>query len=195
MGDVGQYLKSGATVATIFGTDVAEIVVPLPLKELRWFTIPRETNGTGPRAEIGLEIGDTRHVWEGRVVRSLGDVDPKGRMARVVVQIVDPFNRRSTWSEGHPELSMGLFVQVGIMGRTIEQTIPIPREALHPDNIVWLCDDNNRLEIRKVSVLRVDAQDALIQEGLRDGERVVLSSLVGAAPGMKLRILSQEGRP
>lgn len=195
MVDVGQYLKSGATVATLFGTDVAEVVVPLPLKDLRWFSKPGENTGSGPRVEIALDIGDSRYTWDGWLVRSLGDVDPKGRMARVVVQIIDPFNRRRTWPDGQPELSMGLFVQVGIIGRTIERTIPIPRSALHPENFVWLCDDNNRLEIRKVSVLRMDAEEALIQEGLRDGDRVVLSSLGGAAPGMKLRLLPQEGRP
>ena len=51
--DKGQYVRVGQELATVYGTDVAEVIVPLPVAELRWLTIPRRVQGArssrGPR--------------------------------------------------------------------------------------------------------------------------------------------------
>ncbi len=190
--DLGQYVRAGTPVGTLAGTETAEIVLPLPLDEMRWLAIPRQgAEGTGSAAEIRVTVGKTRYTWPGRVVRSLGEVDPQGRMARVVVGVDDPYHLKKRPESGRPDLAVGMFVEVAIRGDTLAGVFSIPRGALREEDTVWVVGEEEKLEIRKVEVVRRDRQNVLIRNHLRDGERVVLTALQGAANGMKLRTREQ----
>lgn len=186
--DAGQYLRSGTGVATLAGTDRAEIVVPLPLEELVWLQIPRPgAAGSGSTAEIQLTAGDATFRWAGRVVRRLGDVDPEGRMVRLVVAVDDPYGLRQVAGK-RPELAMGTFVQVELHGALLKDVTVLPAAALRDGGSVWLMNDG-KLKIHPVKVVR-RARDEVVVAGLAPGERVVLTNLAGAAEGMKLRALA-----
>ena len=79
-------------------------------------------------------------------------------------------------------------MSVAIAGRWVRQTIPIPRRALREKRTVWVVDSNETLGIRAVTLHRLTPTEAFVADGLTDGDRVVLTSLSGAAPGMHLRI-------
>jgi hypothetical protein len=113
-------------------------------------------------------------------------------MARVVVAVEDPYGLESTDAGGRPELAMGLFVNVELHGDILSQVFPIPRSAVREGHDVWLVDDDNLLEIRPVEVARRERQIVCISQGLETGDRVVLTSLSGAAPGMRLRPVEPE---
>jgi RND family efflux transporter MFP subunit len=88
--DVGQFATAGQTVATVAGTDAAEIVVPVPLHELQWIGVPRSNQQVGSIATVHLNAG-TDHSWKGRIHRSLGEADAQSRMIRLVVKVDDPY--------------------------------------------------------------------------------------------------------
>jgi multidrug efflux pump subunit AcrA (membrane-fusion protein) len=189
--DLGQYLRSGSSVGTLLGTDTVEIVVPLPLEALSWVTVPRQ-GGRGSAAEIRLPVGERNYSWPGRVVRTLGEVDPLGRMVRVVVAVDDPYLLGGRISDSRPPLAVGSFVEVALQGRRLPSAAIIPRRALREEDTVWLADDDSLLRIRSVQVLRREQETVIIGDGLQDGERVIVSSLSGAADGLKVRV-RQEG--
>jgi RND family efflux transporter MFP subunit len=184
--DPGQYVRSGTGVAMLAGTDRAEIVVPLPLEELVWLQIPRPAGAaSGSAADVELTAGDRTFRWSGRVVRRLGDVDPQGRMARLVVAVDDPYGLEKNPGE-RPELAMGTFVQVVLHGAVLQDVTVIPAAALRDGGSVWLMNDGH-LKIRPVEVVRRARDVVVISGGLVPGDRVVLTNLAGAAEGMKLR--------
>ncbi len=186
--DLGQYVRAGTSVGTLAGTDTAEIVLPLPLDEMQWLEIPRQGAAQrGSLAEVRVTAGSQQFTWPGRVVRSLGEVDPQGRMARVVVGVDDPYHLKTAPESGRPDLAVGMFVEVAIQGDTLSGVFSIPRGTLRENDTVWVVGEEEKLEIRKVEVVRRDRQNVLIRNHLRDGERVVLTALQGAANGMKLR--------
>ncbi len=186
--DVGQYVRSGTGVAMLAGTDRAEIVVPLPLEELVWLQIPRQgAADSGSTADVELSAGDRTFRWSGRVVRRLGDVDPQGRMARLVVAVEDPYGLENDGGE-RPELAMGTFVQVVLHGAVLKDVAVIPAAALRDGGSVWIMNDGH-LKIRPVEVVRRARDEVVISGGLGPGDRVVLTNLAGAAEGMKLRPL------
>jgi RND family efflux transporter MFP subunit len=194
--DVGQYLGAGVAVGQVFGTDRAEILVPLPLEELAWLQVPRaEGQGRGALASVRLSSGDRDFEWRGRVVRSLGEVDARGRMARLVVAVDDPFYLRKPAVDGRPPLSPGMFVNLEIEGPTLENVVPVPREALREKDTVWLAGEDGLLHIRKVGVVRRERQQVLVDKGLAAGDRIVLTLLGGVAEGLKLRIATPEAQP
>ncbi len=194
--EVGQYVRTANSVAVLAGTDEVEIMVPLPLEEIDWFRLPDSSGqGTGAAAEIGLQLGDDMHTWQGRVERLLGDVDPQNRMASVVVSVTDPFGLKAGSRRAGRPLAPGTFVQVAIEGRSLDQVLVVPRLAVHDDETVWVVDSDRRLQLRPVEVLRRERDEVLIGAGLEDGEQVVLTNLSGAADGMLVRPQPTEAKP
>ncbi|NIQ96816.1 MAG: efflux RND transporter periplasmic adaptor subunit [Desulfuromonadales bacterium] len=192
--DLGRYVRPGSPVAVLTGTGTAEIVVPLALEELSFLRIPGEDGAeTGSKATVRLDVNDHTYKWQGRIVRALGEMDPRGRMARIVVAIEDPYQLHAGES-GRPDLAMGLFVDLILHGSTIENVVRIPRRALREKKTVWVVDEAGELDIRTVEIARRERDDLLISAGLESGDRVVLTNLSGAADGMKLRIAEAEGQ-
>lgn len=184
--DLGQVVRAGTTAAVLVGTGEAEIVVPLPVQELGWLQIPRPGGkGPGSPATVQLTTGGRTFEWSGRIDRSLAEVDPQGRMARVVVAIDDPYALKSR-EQGRPELAVGTFVQVVLHGDALRDVAVLPAGALRDGEEVWIMNDSH-LKIRAVEVLRRDRGEVVIGRGLASGEKVVLTNLAGAAEGMKLR--------
>jgi RND family efflux transporter MFP subunit len=192
--DLGQYVRAGTAVAMLAGTDQAEIVVPLPLEELAWLRIPRQNEPTaGSTATVQLSSGDDTFRWSGRVVRRLGDVDPQGRMARLVVVVVDPYGLHKG-AVARPPLDMGTFVQVILEGSLLQDVTVLPAAALRDDHTVWVMN-GNQLKVRPVEVVRRARDEVVIGKGLVPGDQVVLTNLAGAVEGMKLRPAGAQSAP
>ena len=186
---LGQYLRSGTSIGTFAGTDRAEIYIPLPARELPWLSIPSTTQKQGSSANIFLP-GEKSSKWAGKVVRSLGEIDPASRMATLVVMVEDPYQQSDATQKA--ELQNGLFVDVEIHGEKVTNIISIPRKALHADNLVWIADNENHLRLRTVEILRREKQQILIKDGVQAGEKLVLTTLSGATEGILLRPVLQE---
>jgi multidrug efflux pump subunit AcrA (membrane-fusion protein) len=82
---------------------------------------------------------------------------------------------------------VGLFAKVTIQGRTLDQAALIPRAALRDNDQVWVVDQKNRLIFRAVEVARLDFDGAVVRNGLKHGERIVVSTLKGVSDGMRVR--------
>ncbi len=192
--DLGQYVRAGVTVGTLLGTDRAEIVVPLPLDALPWLDIPRG-GGRGASATVRFAAGALNYDWPGQVVRTLGEVDPLGRMVRVVVAVDDPYLLQRPAGDERPPLAVGSFVELELQGKRLPAVSVLPRRALRDGDTVWLADSDSLLRIRSVQVLRRERESVVIGDGLQDGERVIVTALAGAADGLKVRVRGEEAGP
>lgn len=185
---LGQYVRAGTGLALVAGTEAVEIEVPLPLEELRWLRIPRAGSaGRGSAARVRLSGAGAEQGWEGRIVRSLGEVDSRSRMARVVVEVEDPY-RIAHGAGQQTALEVGMFVEVVLSGETLSQVVALPRSALREAGVVWTVDGEDRLQLRPVTVVRQEGEQALISDGLAAGDRVVLTRISAAAEGLQLRL-------
>jgi RND family efflux transporter MFP subunit len=191
--DLGQYVTVGKSVATVAGTGTAEIVVPLSLEEMQWITIPRKgSNENGSKALVKLAVGDQVLTWKGRVVRSLGEVDPRGRMARVVVGVADPYNLQRGGDSKSQDLEIGMFVDVEIIGKTLSGVFAVPRSALRDGDTVWTMDEEGRLRVTPVTVVRRERDTVILRDSFEEGDLVVLTNISGASEGMQLRLAEEE---
>jgi RND family efflux transporter MFP subunit len=188
----GQYVRAGVSVGTVAGSNIADVVVPLPLEEVSLLDVPRQGGKRkGSTGEVILETGNGRFSWEGRVDRTLGEVDPKGLMTRVVVEVGDPYNLVAEAGDRRPDLEVGMFVAVLLEGGVMENVFVIPRNALRDGETVWIVEADETLGIRDVHVLRRDEERVMVDSGLDNGEKVIVSSLEGAAEGMKVRTVEE----
>ena len=185
--DVGQFVGNGSRLATVYGTEVVEVRVPLDSRELAWFEVPTGRGKTGQRVEVTVVHGGRIVRWEGRVTRMEAQVDQVSRMVHVVVEVPDPYKT----SADRPALLPGTFVDVSIFGRTLNSVVSLPRHAMRDGNRVWVYEDGT-LRVRDVEVLRADRQQSLIAAGLDVGDLVVVSSLDAVTDGMKVRRAGEE---
>ncbi len=180
--DIGQYVGNGSRLATVYGTDVVEVRVPLESREVAWFDVPSRGGGKGSAAEVSASFGGTQTVWKGRVTRMEAQVDQMSRMVHVVIEVPKPYDT----SSGHPALLPGSFVDVRIAGRTLGDVVAVPRYAVREGDRVWVFTDGT-LQIRDVEVLRADREQTLISSGLEEGDLVIISSLDAVTDGMTVR--------
>ena len=184
--DIGQYVTTGKTLATLFSTQAAEIVVPFNDESLFWFDVPGFTPGSaeGSSVQVITRIAGRDLSWSGKIMRAEGKLDERTRMVNVVVRVEKPYATK-------PPLVAGLFVTVEIQGHTLENAAVIPRSALRENNLVWLVDNNGQLIFRKVDVARLETNQAILRTGLEDGDLVVTSGLKAVTDGMQVRISPQ----
>ncbi len=184
---LGQYVRAGEKLATLYSTDVVEIVVPLEDETLFWFHVPGFTPGDGPGAEatIRARFAGRDCTWKGRVVRAEGKMDERTRMVRVVVRVEKPYATK-------PPLAVGLFVRVEIKGRHMPNLAILPRGALHQGDTVWVVDQDDRIQFRKVQVARIEGEQVQVEGGLKNGERVAISPLKTVTDGMTVRPVSRK---
>ncbi|PWW14533.1 MULTISPECIES: efflux RND transporter periplasmic adaptor subunit [Pseudidiomarina] len=185
--DMGQFVSMNSQVATLYGSEVAEIRVPLSDRDLAYLDLP-EANHSGAYPEVLLtsNVAGEEFNWRGSLVRSEGILDSNSRVIYGVVEVSDPYNQSGN-SHATP-LRFGRFVQLKIQGLSAEQVFVIPRHAMTVNGKIWVVDDERRLQSRTVNVLRSEENSLIINEGLETGDRVMLTQVPNALPSMKVRL-------
>jgi RND family efflux transporter MFP subunit len=197
--DVGQLLSPQTPVATLVGTNAFWIQVSVPADRVS--TIPgatvRPSSDRGVPVRIWQELNGRRVEREGRVVRLLGDLEPQGRMARLLVEIEDPLGLEQAPAGARAlrePLLLGAYGNVEIDAGTLEDAVAVPREALRGDDTVYVLAEDGTLDIREVDVAWEDTETVLVTGGLAGGEQLVTSRLPGAMKGMRLRTGGEQAR-
>lgn len=188
--DIGQFLSINSPVATLYGSETAEVRIPLSDRDLAYIDLPDANYaGSFSAAELTSPVAGLPTVWHGHLIRSEGVLDQQSRVIYGVIEVDDPYNQRG---QTHAEpLRFGRFVEVAVDGIEVENVIRLPRYALLADNTVWVVDDEHRLQRRTLNIIRAEAHDVIIDSGLSAGDRVVLTQLSNALPSMKVRIAGE----
>lgn len=190
--EVGQVVGPGSPAATVVGTDHFWVQVSVPIDRLEFIDIPNVNATEGSVVTVIQTVGHQKVERTGRVVRLLGELDPVGRMARVLVEIDDPLNLSvpGDQARGLP-LLLNSFVTVRFNGAREMEVSEIPRTALHEGDKVHIFADG-KLEIRDVTVVWRRENTVLISNGLASGDDLVTSRIPTPLPGMKLRKEAEE---
>jgi len=182
--NLGSQVTSQEKIADLVGTEVYWVQISLPVERLRWIQIPNGQDGSGAPVKI---IYRQDNVRSGRVIRLLPDLSKEGRMARLLIEVDDPLDLRIK-EKKRPMLLLGEYVRVLIEGEELHDVYRIPRSALHNDSEVWTVDEESRLAIRPVETIWRDEDSVLLQDGFKQGERLVVSDLAAPVAGMAVRI-------
>ena len=180
--EVGSLAGIGGDVAHVVSTDSFYVRVSIPVNRVSVLEIPG--------GEALVSISGAESPMTGRIISLLGDLDPNGRMARVLVEVRDPLGLEAQ-NAGRAKLLLGAYVTVDLVGHPMPNTFLIPRETLRNDDHVWLRRPDATLEIRSVSVLWKNRDTVVIGEGLAAGEQLITSSLSFAADGMAVTVAGE----
>jgi len=186
--DIGQYIMAGQSIATVYGTDAVEIIIPLEDKEMAWFDVPlgfNNENGSnsGSSVIVTADFAGAEHKWPGRVVRTEGTVDRSSRMVNVVIEVADPFAHTNV----KPPLVPGMFTKVKIQGKKLTNVFRVPRYVVHNNDEIWV-ERDGKLNIQKAGIIRIDTKFAYVGSGLESGDIIVTSPLDTVTDKMNVRV-------
>jgi len=194
--DLGQFVTRGTPIARIYAVDYAEVRLPLPDRELAFLDIiplgqtGEATEGGDPargaRVELRADFAGASHQWEGRLVRTEAELDPRSRMVHLVARVSDPFGLET---ERSAPLAIGLFVDATIEGKKLDRAFVLPRDALRPGNQIYVVDAENRIRFREIDLLRTERNRIVVGSGIEAGDRICTSPLDAAIDGMQVRVV------
>ncbi|WP_342349860.1 efflux RND transporter periplasmic adaptor subunit [uncultured Nitrospira sp.] len=186
--DLGTYVTTTSDLVTIAGTKEYWVELAVPMAQLRWITIPRTPDEPGSSVKLFQE-----NVWgkekfrTGRVVRLLTDLEPNGRMARLLVAIHDPLNLEEQHAR-LPRVLLGSYLRAEIQGQELARLAKVDRRWIHDQDTVWLMNTDNTLAIRQVTIAYRGQHEVFISEGLETGDRLVVTDISAPTDGMPIRL-------
>lgn len=188
----GSQISAQLELGVLTGTDAYWVEALVPVEQLKWITIPVSKNDPGSRVKVKTRYGSrsSNTGYEGTVVRLTGSLTEKSRMAKLVIRVPDPLILSGS-TAGEP-LILGSYVSLEIEGKTAEDIVLLPREALRDNDTVWLLKEN-RLAIRSVGAIWKGEDFIYVREGIQKGESIIVSRLSSPVEGMKLTGQGAEG--
>ena len=188
--DIGQYVRVGDNLATVYAVDIAEIRLPLPDDELAYLDLPLSYRGVQQQARPDVTLratfaGET-HAWNGRIVRTESEIDSVSRMVHAIAEVEDPYAPGP--NPNRPPLAVGMYVEAEIGGRTARDVAVLPRQALRGRDQMLMVTPDDRLAFRTIDVLRTSTESVIVRSGLRAGELVVISPLDTPTDGMRVQL-------
>jgi RND family efflux transporter MFP subunit len=192
--DIGQFVRIGDMIATVYAVDIAEIRLPLPDDQIAYLDLPLSYRGgrqqIQPAVTLRATFAGETHEWQGRVVRTESELDPVSRMVHVVAEVSDPY--APSENSNQPPLAVGMYVEAEIEGRLVQNVAAIPRAALRGRDQVLVVSADEHLEFRDVAIFRSTTDAIYVQSGLSNGELVVVSPLDTPTDGMRIQITNTD---
>jgi len=188
--DKGQLVNRQTPLATIVGTDQFRVQASVPVSVLQRIAAPEKTGQRGQSAEIMFEpVSGTPVIRSGHVLKIMGDLDPEGRMARLLIAIDDPLNLHSGSASDRTKgnILLGSYVKVMINAGSFNNVYTIPRQALREGDVIWVKDSDDTLQMRQVNVIWRRKDNVLANVELDPDEELILSRLQSPLPGIKVK--------
>lgn len=174
--DVGQFIATGTRLLTLLGTDNAEIRLPVTASEMMYL----DTAVSNAEVILTSRFGQKMVNWEADLLRIEQVVNTETRVFNVIANVNAPYDKQPL------PLSIGLFVEAVIQGKTITQAVRLPTEIVHGEHVFVV--NNGKLERRAVGVYRFEHNAVVINEGLNAGDQVVMTRLELMVEGMPVTV-------
>lgn len=156
--EVGSQISSQESLAKISGIDEYHVEVTVPVDQIKWINFPKNST-QGSDVIITTKDGE-KH--QGEVLRLLGSLSDKSRLARILISIKDPLCLKRGCGIKSP-LLIDSYVQADIQGKSVENIFSLPRAAVRDGNKIWLVENrkNSRdLETKNSNDSETDKSNA-----------------------------------
>ncbi|MCP1326833.1 efflux RND transporter periplasmic adaptor subunit, partial [Halomonas sp. 707D4] len=180
----GSLLSQGTEVLSLVGVEQFWVRASLPGDTLSWL-------------EPGDEVTLTSQSWaadeqrEGTLVSILPSLEENGLQAQLLIGVDDPL---ALDGEG-PSLRLGDVLRLRYHTTARRPLIALPSAALRPGERVWWLDDEDRLQSSTVTLAYRGEEQALVSDGLEEGQRVVTAGLAQPRVGQQVRPRSPADTP
>jgi RND family efflux transporter MFP subunit len=189
--DLGQYLSPGVHIGEYHSTDIREIRLPLSPLDRTKINLTRLKGGNGEiDVKFTVSIGEVTNSWMGHVVRTEGMIVDTTDVLWIVAELMGDQLKSA---ENGELIEIGQFVNAEISGKSLTNTIILPRAALNQGSNVMVVDDNNTLRTQKVNLMETNRDFIVITGGVNPGDTVNTTQLGAGMDGMLVSATLEEG--
>ena len=193
--DLGQIVGNNQDLASIFGTEEAEIRMPLSQAQIDLLSMNR-VGILSDVDQLDVKIRDfTREdniVWDAKITRVESSIDRRSRVYYAIATVMDPMNLGG--EKTTPPLLPGVFVDLEIQGPKIENVFQVPATSMKDNKNIFFFDDG-KLITKPVEVLDRNEEFVTIISGLNEGDPICIAPPWSYVPGMKAELASVDGVP
>ena len=183
--DLGTTIIPGQPVGALYTSSEIEITLAVKDNDLQFLSIPMDGRKLDPSEQALVQIKSfykgKNQTWIGRLERVDGVIDPVTRMINLIAVFKNDFIETDK-----PNLPIGLFVEAQIDGIILKDIFSIPVNAISENNEVYIVNNENELVLRQLSLLKKYSDFVIVKDGLKAGERIVISKLSSASNGIKV---------
>lgn len=194
--DKGEIVTTGSVLFEAINTDAVEINAELPMSQMQillFASQKKQSNLTTGHSNKGLHglqlsaqvkrVGAKNNAqWQGRVARFSESVDPIRRTTTITVIIDNP--NKNGIASSKPPLLKGMYMAIEL-STPATNTIIIPRSAIHSER-AFIVNKEQQLEIRPLIIQSRQGNIAVITQGLKVGEHLIVNDFVPVIEGMPL---------
>lgn len=163
----GGLVRSGQKIGVFSNMDAFELEVSVKASEAKYIN-------TGDEVEIFSP--DHKQSWIGNIVRVNGAIDLNSQTVSVFIE-----------TEGK-ELKDGMYLNVKLKSKPIENAMLISRSILHNNSYVYLVQDSTLVEF-EINPVKYN-QKTVVVDNITEGALLVSRNVSGSFPGM--RVIPQE---
>ena len=183
--DLGTTIIPGQPVGALYTSSEIEVTLAVKDNDLQFLSIPMDGRKLDPSEQALVEIKSfykgKNQTWIGRLERVDGVIDPITRMINLIAVFKNDFIETDK-----PNLPIGLFVEAQIDGIILKDVFSIPVNAISENNEVYIVNNDSELVSRQLSILKKYSDFVIVKDGLKAGERIVISKLSTASNGIKV---------
>lgn len=121
--------------------------------------------------------------WKGELLRIGESIDPTRDTLGVVVAVNNPYE--GVIPGKRPPLLKGMYTAVELYAPAREMIV-LPRKAIHQGR-VYIAGANDQLEIREVKILLKQGRLVILDGGVAEGERVIITDVIPVINGLPLK--------
>ncbi len=132
-----------------------------------------------------LNENNGNNFRRGKIIKILSEVDEKGKMAKVLIEVEDPLslNNKSKF----PVLT-GDTVRVVVEGKKLNDVYKIPVNLVYENNELFVYKDG-KLKITPVDIVWKDMKYVYVKSGIKENDLIVTTNIPVPVDGMNLKIL------
>ncbi len=186
--ELEQFVPLGRTMVVAESIRDVELLLEVPYEQLvtRFPSVMADQAvmagpGEALAATLRYRTQGGELVWGGRVSRIDPGLNASSRSAQVYVRV--------DLAEMDAAPATNLYVEVEIAGPALDDHVVIPRLAWHAGTVL-VADADDRLRRREVTRAFVDGDRIVLRDGLREGERLILTDVIFPAEGMPVSPVS-----
>lgn len=203
---IGQVITPSRLLARLHSTHALEIRLPISPEDWQWMTPPfsmlhvrfslAEEAFNPLDSEQLTHTEDIRHtrlsdssapnqtaVWQGNIVATDSVVDNTSQQRHAIAEIM--------LDNTETDLIVGQYLKASITGNMLDQVMIIPNTAIQQGLFVYRVIED-QLQRTRVRIGWQGGQQALITQGLQEGDTIVVSPLGQTQSGAPVRIIAQK---
>lgn len=187
--DVGEVVNANQTVGTVYSRELFEIPVPIEVDQLVWLELDANNNNHSlnkHQVDILVQLAGKQYRLNGWIARVESELNAVSRLARVVVSL----KADDIPQDLRDEVIPGLFVDVELSAKQIDNITVLPHRVLHEGGVIWIVQ-NGKLAFYQPEIIHLSASDIWIK-GMPEHTKVITSALDVITEGMQVRTMEQQ---